>query len=131
MKFPLIMFLVSKLKSSLHDLVNRYVRSVLQLTTDMFRLSSSQPGPFLIHDLSPCKKSNTTSATSRTGTDYPSRVYESSPPIFSGGCLARFSAFCVVFCRSLFLSFLIRPTQTHYIDSTPTKFCSFSLIMRA
>jgi hypothetical protein len=79
MKFPLIVFLVSKLKSTLHDLVNRYVRSVLQLTTDMFRLSSSQPGPFLIHDLSPCNKSNTTGATSRTGTDYPSRVWEFTP----------------------------------------------------
>ena len=52
-------FLVAMLKSSLqkfycrpHDLVNRYGVSVSQMTTDMFRLSSSQSGPFPIHDLS-------------------------------------------------------------------------------
>jgi len=49
-----------KLKSSLrkfygrhNDLVDRYGISVSQMTTDMFHLSLTLPGPFLIHDLSP------------------------------------------------------------------------------
>jgi hypothetical protein len=48
-----------KLKSSLrklygrhHDLVDRYGISVSQITTDMFHLSQTLSGPFLIHDLS-------------------------------------------------------------------------------
>jgi hypothetical protein len=52
-------FLVVKLKASLrkyydrhHDLVNRYELSVSQMTTDIFRLSYSQFGSFIIHDLS-------------------------------------------------------------------------------
>jgi hypothetical protein len=52
--------IVVKLKSSLrkfygrhHDLVDRYGISMSQMTTDMFYLSSTLPGPFLIHDLSP------------------------------------------------------------------------------
>jgi hypothetical protein len=53
-------FLLVKLKSSLrkfyghhHDLVDRYRISVSQMTTDMFHLSQTLPGPFLVHDLSP------------------------------------------------------------------------------
>jgi hypothetical protein len=53
-------FLLVKLKSSLrkfyhrhHDLVDRYGISVSQMTTDMFHLSKTLPGPFLIPDLSP------------------------------------------------------------------------------
>ena len=34
-----------------HDLVDRYGISVSQMTTDMFHLSLSLPGPFFIHDL--------------------------------------------------------------------------------
>jgi len=34
-------------------LYTRYGVSVSQMTTDIFRLSYSQSGPFLIHDLSP------------------------------------------------------------------------------
>ena len=52
-------FLLVKLKSSLrkfygrhHDLVDRYGISVSQMTTDMFHLSLTLPGPFLVHDLS-------------------------------------------------------------------------------
>jgi hypothetical protein len=52
-------FLLAKLKSSLgkfygrhHDLVDRYGISVSQMTTDMFHLSYTLPGPLLIHDLS-------------------------------------------------------------------------------
>ena len=51
-------FLLVKLKSSLrkyygrhHDLVDRCGISVSQMTTDMFHLSSTLPGPFLIHDM--------------------------------------------------------------------------------
>jgi hypothetical protein len=54
------MFLVVKLKSSFrtlygrnHDLVDRYGTHVSQMTTDMFHLSVTLPGPFLIHDVSP------------------------------------------------------------------------------
>ena len=53
-------FLLVKLKSSLrkcycrhHDLFDRYGISVSQMTTDMFHLSSTLPGPFLIYDLLP------------------------------------------------------------------------------
>ena len=53
--FPLV-----KLKSSLrkfygchHDLVDRYGIYVSQMTMDMFHLSQTLPGPFLIHDLLP------------------------------------------------------------------------------
>jgi len=34
-------------------LVDRYGISVSQMTTDVFYLSQTFPGPFLIHDLSP------------------------------------------------------------------------------
>jgi len=34
-----------------HDLGDRYRISVSQMTTDMFHLSSTPPGPFLVHDL--------------------------------------------------------------------------------
>jgi len=53
-------FFLVNLKSSLrrfccrhHDLVDRYGISMSQMTTDMFHLSYTLPGPFLIHDLSP------------------------------------------------------------------------------
>jgi hypothetical protein len=53
-------FLLVKLKSPLrqcygrhHDLVDRYGISVSQMTPDMFHLSLTLPGPFLIHDLLP------------------------------------------------------------------------------
>jgi len=49
-----------KLKSSLRklhgrhrDLVDLYGISMSQMTTDMFHLSQTLPGPFLIHDLLP------------------------------------------------------------------------------
>ncbi len=52
-------FLLVKLNSSLlmvyarhHDLVDRYGISVSQMTTEMFHLSQTLPGPFLTHDLS-------------------------------------------------------------------------------
>ena len=53
-------FLLVKLKSSLqkfyghhHDLVDHYGISVSQMTIDLFHLSWTLSGPFLIHDLSP------------------------------------------------------------------------------
>jgi hypothetical protein len=39
--------------SDYHDLVDRYGVYVSQMTTDMFHLSKTLPGPFLVHDLSP------------------------------------------------------------------------------
>jgi hypothetical protein len=39
--------------NSYYDLINRYEVSVSQKTTDTIRLSYSQSGPALIHDLSP------------------------------------------------------------------------------
>ena len=36
-----------------HDFVDHYGISVPQMTTDMFQLSYSLPGPFLINDLLP------------------------------------------------------------------------------
>jgi hypothetical protein len=36
-----------------HDLIVRYGMYVSQMTKDMFHLSQTLPGPFLIHDLSP------------------------------------------------------------------------------
>jgi hypothetical protein len=39
--------------NSYYDLINRYEVSVSQKTTDIIRLSYSQSGPALIHDLSP------------------------------------------------------------------------------
>jgi len=51
---------IVKLKSPLrklygrhHDIVDRYGIYVSQIIGDMFRLSYSQTGPFLIHDLAP------------------------------------------------------------------------------
>ena len=41
-----------KVLRSLHDLVDRYGVSVVQMTTDMFHLSKSQSSPFSMHDLS-------------------------------------------------------------------------------
>ena len=38
---------------NVYDLVDRYEISVSQMTTDMFHLSQTLPGPFLIHDLLP------------------------------------------------------------------------------
>ena len=35
-----------------HDLVDHYGISVSQMTMEMFHLSQTFPGPFLIHDLS-------------------------------------------------------------------------------
>ena len=53
-------FLLVKVKSLFrtfcgwhHDLVVRYGIYVSQMTKDMFHLSQTLPGPFLIHDLSP------------------------------------------------------------------------------
>jgi hypothetical protein len=51
---------------------------VYQFITDVFRLSQSQSGPFLIHDLS---LGNTPGVTSGAETDYPSGFC----PLFSVG----------------------------------------------
>ena len=53
-------FLLVMLKSSLrrfydrhHNLANRYGIYLSQMTMDMFNLTQTLPGPFLVHDLSP------------------------------------------------------------------------------
>ena len=48
-----VLLVVRKFHALHHDLVNQYGVSVSLMTTDMFCLSLSQYGPFLIHDLSP------------------------------------------------------------------------------
>jgi hypothetical protein len=45
--------LLRKFYGGHHDIINRYGVSVSQNATDMFRLSLSQSGPFLIRDASP------------------------------------------------------------------------------
>jgi len=45
--------ITSKVSGRHNDLINLYGIYVSQKTTDMFRLSESQPGLFLIHDLLP------------------------------------------------------------------------------
>jgi hypothetical protein len=53
-EFALInMCLQDKSNALTKDLVNRYGIDVSHITTDMFHLSPTPPGPFLIHDLSP------------------------------------------------------------------------------
>ena len=78
---------IVKLKSLLwkfygrqHDLVNCYGTSVSQMTTDMFHLSL-------------------------TLLTLPKHL--SSPPVFSGVCFTRSLVLCVMFCRSLFVLFLL------------------------
>ena len=104
-------FLLVKLKSSLrtccgrhHDLVDRYGISVSQMTTDMFHLSQTLPGPFLIHDLyyRVCNQINTMGATSGAGTTYPSGAHAFTPGLQGGSCYSIFSFICM-FCRSLFV----------------------------
>ena len=59
---------------------------------------------FIYHRV--CIKSNTTGATCETGTTYPSGVSEFTI-VFLGVRVARFLVFCVMFCRSLFVFFLL------------------------
>jgi len=47
------MCLQDKANALTNDLVNRYGIAVSHTTTDMFHLSQTLPGPFLIHGLSP------------------------------------------------------------------------------
>jgi hypothetical protein len=72
--------LLVKLKSLLrkcygrhHDMVERYGISVSQMTTDMFHLSQTLPGHFLIHYI------NTTGVTSGPGTADTSRAPKFTP----------------------------------------------------
>jgi hypothetical protein len=41
------------LQNTIQKAKDRLIRTLSQMTTDMFHLSSALPGPFLIHDLSP------------------------------------------------------------------------------
>ena len=104
-------FLLVKLKSLFrkfccrhHDLVDCYGISMSQMTTNMFHLSHTHPGPFLIHDLSPIGSllDNTTETTSGTGTAYPSGSPDFTPGIYWGSCYSTFSFMCM-FYRSLFV----------------------------
>ena len=52
------------------------------MTTNMFRLSESQSGPFLNHGLSPgVKREYITGSPSGARTAYPSRSHESCFPV--------------------------------------------------
>jgi hypothetical protein len=53
-----------------------------------------------------CNKSNTTGAMCDAGTAYPSGASEFTP-VFSGVRVARSLVVCVVFCRLLFILFLL------------------------
>ena len=66
-------------------MIDRYGISVSQITTHVFRLSSSQPAlsSFMIYHLI-CNESNMTGSTSEAGT-----VHPSSTPVFSGVCVAQ------------------------------------------
>ena len=79
-----------------HDIINRYGIYVFQMTMYMFCLSWSQSGPFLVH----CNKIDTTNTNSRTRTTYPSEHLRSLSVLVG-------LVFCVVFCRSLFVSLFV------------------------
>jgi hypothetical protein len=59
--------------------------------------------PFITHHLV-CEKSNTMGATCGAGTAYP---YLSSPSVISRVRVARSLIFCEMFCRSLFVLFVL------------------------
>jgi len=64
-----------------YTLVNRNGISVSQMFVDMFGLSESQSGPFLIHDISQgfvTRVARLSKATSGAGTSYPSGAPEFS-----------------------------------------------------
>ena len=63
--------------------VNRYGISVLQLTTDMFQLSQTLPGSFLIHDLDITKFA--TRLTRRVPLVEQELLYPSGAPEFTPG----------------------------------------------
>jgi hypothetical protein len=78
---------------------------VSQMTSDMFRFSYSQPGPFLTilmtyHRV--CNKRNTTGATCEAGTAYPSGGPDLLS-VLSRVRIVRSLVFCVRFCRSMFV----------------------------
>ena len=81
-----------------HDLVNHQAVSVSQLTTDMFRLSSSQSGSFLIHDLSSvCNTSTTRSTAYGAVTAYLYRAHEFAPLVYMyqwGSCCSCIQLTC-------------------------------------
>ena len=86
--------LVVKFKSSLrkfygchHDLVNHYGAPVSQMTTDMFRLSQSQSGHFLFHDI----------------TEFVTKVIRQMPHMEQEMLTFRCTCVHPLFCRSFFL----------------------------
>ena len=78
--------------------------SVSQITTNMFHLSSVLSSFMTYHRV--CKYSNTLGATSGAGTGY-LPVHMGSPQVLSGAHDVRSSVFCVVFCRALFVLFIV------------------------
>jgi hypothetical protein len=52
--FGKVEVITSKILRRHRDLADRYGVSVSQMTTDIFHLSQTLAGPFLIHDLLPC-----------------------------------------------------------------------------
>jgi hypothetical protein len=64
-----------------------------------------------------CKKSNTTGATNGTGAAYPSGAPECTP-CFIVVRAALSLVFCVVFCRSLFVLFLLTIAVSVFIFTT-------------
>jgi len=79
---------------------------LLHITTDMFRLTLSQSGSFLVDELSTyhrvCNKSNTTGATNGAELlTLPEHL--NSPPFCSGVDVVRSLAYSLMFCSSLFI----------------------------
>ena len=88
-------FLVLKLKSALwkchhSDSVNSYKIYMLQMRTNMFRLSYSECCSSPTHDLLPdCNKCSTTCSNIGTGTAYPSGASEFTTDCFISVCVAQ------------------------------------------
>jgi hypothetical protein len=117
-----------KLKSSLrkfydhhHDLVDRYGIYVSQMTTDMFHLSWTLPGPFLIHNLLSGFVTRLTRRLSLVEQElltFPE--HPSSPQVFSCSCFSIFYVYVlqIVVCPFvLFLLAIVSSVLLRFMDS--------------
>ena len=121
-------FLLVKLNSSLrkisgrhHDLVDCYGISVSQTTTDRFHLSFhfSVLSSMTYHRV--CNQINATGATSGVETAYPSGTPVFTPSFQWGSCCSIFSFMCM-FCRSLFVLFLLAIVLSVFLRFTDSDY---------
>jgi len=68
-----------------------------------------------------CNKSSTADTTSGTGTAYPSGAHEFTP-CFSGVRAAQSLVFCVMFCVSLFVPFLLAIGLSAFLQFTASDY---------